>query len=127
MSGDGRVGAVLWPSHTKPVGISSDGTSTQSALVVFDLERAERIEMPTRMNAGAGRAVNADNWVIAVGPDCPRWRGDAPVDVGRAVQALAEETPVPLPYRTIYPHAAALAFNERDRLLHSDASTTAWT
>ena len=85
VSGDGRVGAVLWSAQTQPAdGRRVTGTSTQSDLVVFDLERAERIGGPTRIDAGTGAlAVNADGSIIAVA-DAARWRGDARVDLGRA-------------------------------------------
>ena len=67
VSGDGRVGAVLWLAGAPSVGMFDHGPSSRSDLVVFDLEQAERIRGPTRLDVGPGAlAVNADGSVIAV-------------------------------------------------------------
>nr|WP_268238587.1 PQQ-binding-like beta-propeller repeat protein [Agromyces flavus] len=66
VSGDGRIGAVLSPALTSG-GLRRLGQSTRSNLVVFDLERAEPIWGPTRINVGSGAlAINEDGSIIAL-------------------------------------------------------------
>lgn len=119
VSGDGRVGAVLWSAHTQAGRDPGAETSTQSDLVVFDLERARRIGDPIRIDAGTGGlAVNADGSIIAVADS----RDGAVTLVSTSdgqMRGIADETarPVTRLYPTIFPHAAALAFDGRGRLL----------
>ena len=119
VSGDGRVGAVLWSAHTQSGSTPSSNISTQSDLVVFDLERAERIGDPIRMDVGTGAlAVNADGSIIAVAD----FRDGAVTLVSTSdwqIRGIADETAVASDaYWTYnYPHAAALAFDGRGRLL----------
>lgn len=119
VSGDGRVGAVLWSAHTQPGSTPRSNISTQSDLVVFDLERAERIGGPIRIDVGTGAlAVNTDGSIIAVAD----FRDGAVKLVSTSdwqMRGIAEETPVASSaYWTFnYPHAAALAFDGRGRLL----------
>jgi len=117
VSGDGRVGAVLWSAQVQTDIRPSYGTSWHSDLVVFDLERAERIGGPTRIDAGTGAlAVNADGSIVAVADSA-----DGAVTLvstsDMQVRGIAEEKPVALRYRTMFPHAVALAFDGRGRLL----------
>ena len=114
VSGDGRVGAVLWSAQTQSDSRPASGTSLHSDLVVFDLERAERIGGPTRIDAGTGAlAVNADGSIIAVAD----FRDGAVTLVSTSdgqMRGIAEENTPGAPrsdYRS--PHAAALAFDGR--------------
>ncbi|GAA1061057.1 nSTAND1 domain-containing NTPase [Agromyces bracchium] len=119
VSGDGRVGAVLWSAHSQPGTRPSSNISTRSDLVVFDLERADRIAGPIRIDVGTGAlAVNADGSIIAIA----EYRDGAVTLVSTSdllMRSIARETPVapPAPWTFNYPHAAALAFDGRDRLL----------
>ncbi|GAA1818044.1 BTAD domain-containing putative transcriptional regulator [Agromyces neolithicus] len=118
VSGDGRVGAVLWSVDTQ-LDRPSSGTSTQSELVVFDLERAERIGGPTRIDVGTGAlAVNADGSTIAVAD----FRDGAVTLVSTSdwqMRGVANEAPLAHPDRgsAADPPVAALAFDGRGRLL----------
>ncbi|MFE6255823.1 BTAD domain-containing putative transcriptional regulator [Agromyces sp. NPDC057865] len=120
VSGDGRVGAVLWPVEVFPDGAPGvRWESTRSDLVVFDLERAERIWGPTRLEMATGAlAVNRDGSSIAVADLAD---GDVTLVSTSDWQVLdvAWETSRPLafPANKIYPHTAALAFDDRGRLL----------
>lgn len=117
VSRDGRVGAVLWSAHTQTGREPGDGTSTQSDLVIFDLERAEHIGEPTRIDVGTGAlAVNADGSIIAVADS----RDGAVTLVSTSdwqMRGIAEEEPVALSDPSIDSHAAALAFDGLGRLL----------
>lgn len=121
VSGDGRIGAVMWPSDA-PGGLRGFGRSTRSELVVFDLGRAERIWGPTRIDVGAGAlALNADGSIIALADvfdgavtliSTSDWR----------MRGIADETPSAPPVvsdeeAAIQPSASALAFDDRGRLL----------
>ena len=114
LSADGRVGAVLWPAETQVAGVTSYGTSPQSDLVVFDLERAARIAGPIRVQAGTGAlAVNSDGSMLAIAD-----ARDGAVTVmstsdGRMHEIL-DEAPVALDRDT---SAAALTFDAGDRLV----------
>ncbi len=114
ISRDGRIGAVLWPAETQFSGVTWYGTSPQSDLVVFDLERGERIVGPTRIQAGTGAlAVDGTGANVAIADA----RDGAvtlvsPMD-GRT-RPVAGETTTRLDRDT---YAAALAFDGRDRLL----------
>lgn len=114
VSRDGRIGAILWPAATQSAGVTSYGTSPQSDLVVFDLERGERIAGPTRIQAGTGAlAVNADGSTLAIADA----RDGAVTLVSTSdgmMRGIVDETPVALDRNT---YAAALAFNALDRLL----------
>ncbi|SDS10401.1 DNA-binding transcriptional activator of the SARP family [Agromyces flavus] len=116
VSGDGRIGVVVWPSQPE------SGSTDDSHLVVFDLERAERIEGPTDIDVGAGAlAVNADGSTIAIADSSNgavtlrstsdrRGRGI----VGEKPTALAGDG---IPDGGIYANTAALAFDRGGRLL----------
>ena len=115
VSGDGRVGAVLWSADTQSGSQPASRVSTRSDLVVFDLERAERIGGPTRIDVGTGAlAVNADGSIIAVADS----RNGAVTLVSTSdwqMRGIAEETPGGDSLSR--PSAAALAFDGRGRLL----------
>lgn len=117
VSNDGRVGAVLWSAHTQTGREPSAGTSTQSDLVVFDLERAERIGGPTRLDVGTGAlAVNADGSIIGIADS----RDGAVTLVSTSdwqMRGIAEERPLALPDPSSDSPAAALAFDRMGRLL----------
>lgn len=67
VSGDGRIGAVLWPSRTQNVGVTWYGTSPASVLVAFDLSSGERVLGPLRLGIGTGALdVNAEGTLIAL-------------------------------------------------------------
>lgn len=117
VSRDGRVGAVLWSAHTQTGREPGDGTSTQSDLVVFDLERGEHIGEPTRIDVGTGAlAVNPDGSIFAVADS----RDGAVTLVSTSdgqMRRIAGEEPVALEDPSLDSHAAALAFDRRGRLL----------
>lgn len=117
VSADGRVGAVLWPADTRSDRRPSSGPSTKSDLVVFDLERAERIGGPSRIDVGTGAlAVNADGSTIAIAD----YRDGAVTLVTTSdwrMRGIAEETRAAVQSWQVYPHSAALAFDGRGRLL----------
>lgn len=117
VSSDGRVGAVLWSAHTQTGREPGAGTSTQSDLVVFDLERAERIGGPIRIDVGTGAlAVSADGSIIAIADS----RDGAVTLVSTSdwqMRGIAEERPLALPDPSSDSHAAALAFDRLGRLL----------
>lgn len=68
VSGDGRIGAVLWPERVNPeVGMTWFGTATSSLLSVFDLGDGERVFGPERVGVGPGAlAVDRSGTTIAV-------------------------------------------------------------
>lgn len=67
VSGDGRIGAVLWPSRTQEIGVTWYGTSPASVLVAFDLSSGERVLGPLGLGIGTGALdVNADGTLIAL-------------------------------------------------------------
>ena len=114
VSGDGRIAAVLWPVRTQSTGPTWYGTSPQSELVVFDLESGERIIGPTRLLVGTGAlAANADGSIIAVA-DARDGAVTLVSTVDERMSEIAGETPVLLDRDS---YAAALAFDDRDRLL----------
>ena len=114
VSGDGRVGAVLWSADTQSGSDPASRVSRGSDLAVFDLERGERIEGPTRIDVGTGAlAVNADGSIIAV---ADYHTGDVTLvsTSDWQMRGVAEEKPMSTPVPTV---AAALAFDGRGRLL----------
>ena len=115
VSGDGRVGAMLWPVKTQPAGVTWYGTSPQSDLVAFDLVRGERIFGPAAIAAaGAGAlAVNADGSIIAVA-DARDGSVTLVTSPGGAMREIADDHPVALERDSM---AAALAFDRGGRLV----------
>jgi DNA-binding SARP family transcriptional activator/outer membrane protein assembly factor BamB len=114
VSRDGRVAAVLWPVRTQLQGPTWYGTSTQSEVVVFDLDTGQRIIGPELITVGTGAlAANADGSIVAIADS-----RDGAVTllhtVDGSVSRLTGETTVAL-HRSSY--AAALAFDDQDRLL----------
>lgn len=114
VSRDGRIGAVLWPAATQEPGVTWYGTSPQSDLVVFDLERGERILGPTRIQAGTGAlAVDSDGSTIAIA-DARDGSVTLVSTADGGMRGLEGEAPVPLDRDTT---AAALDFSGDDHLL----------
>ncbi|WP_372459984.1 nSTAND1 domain-containing NTPase [Agromyces humatus] len=120
VSGDGRIGAVLWSADAQPVHPNAPGASTHSDLVVFDLQHAERIRGPIPIDVGTGAlAVNADGSTIAVAG----FRNGAVRVVSTAdgrMRGIANEmTPLARHDRqyAAEPPVAALAFDGSGRLL----------
>ncbi|MCD2442549.1 PQQ-binding-like beta-propeller repeat protein [Agromyces sp. SYSU K20354] len=114
VSGDGRVGAMLWPAETQPIGVTWYGTSPQSDLVAFDLVRGERILGPVRLQAGTGAlTVNADGSIIAVA-DARDGTVTLVTSPGGAMREIADDHPVALDRDSM---AAALAFDHGGRLV----------
>ena len=114
VSRDGRVGAILWPARTQPVGVTWYGTSPQSDLVGFDLIRGERVLDPTRLQAGTGAlAVNTDGSIIAVA-DARDGAVTLVSTMDGGTREIADEHAVDLDHDSF---AAALAFDRGDRLL----------
>lgn len=120
VSGDGRIGAVLWSADAQSVGPNATRASTRSDLVVFDLQRAERIRGPIRIDVGTGAlAVNADGSTIAVAG----FRNGAVRLVSTAdgeIRGIANETTPLARHDRLFapePPVAALAFDGQGRLL----------
>ncbi|WP_160423606.1 BTAD domain-containing putative transcriptional regulator [Agromyces seonyuensis] len=96
VSGDGRIGAVLWPAKTQDRGVTRYGTSPQSDLVAFDLGTGERVLEPLRLQAGTGAlALSQDGATIAVADarDGSTWLVST---AGGAPRRVAGEHPVDL-------------------------------
>ncbi|MFF2277482.1 BTAD domain-containing putative transcriptional regulator [Agromyces sp. NPDC058126] len=58
VSGDGRVGAVLWGEDTDPeTGSAHTGSTASSTLVVVDLDDGRRLLGPLRVDVGVGTSI----------------------------------------------------------------------
>lgn len=114
VSRDGRVAAVLWSVRTQLAGPAWYGTSTQSEVVVFDLETGRRIIGPELIPVGTGAlAVNADGSIIAIA-DSRDGAVTLLTTTDGSMSRIAGETTVDLDRET---YAAALVFDDQDRLL----------
>ncbi|NUT58784.1 MAG: hypothetical protein HOQ00_08085, partial [Agromyces sp.] len=114
VSSDGRVAAVLWSERTQLSGPAWYGTSTQSQVVVFDLQTGRRVFGPELIPVGAGAlAVNSDGSVVAIA-DSRHGAVTLLRTQDGSMSRIAGETTVDLDRKT---YAAALAFDDRGRLL----------
>ncbi|WP_173924345.1 BTAD domain-containing putative transcriptional regulator [Agromyces sp. Marseille-P2726] len=114
VSGDGRMAAVLWSARTQLQGPTWYGTSTQSKVVVFDLETGRRLVGPELIPVGTGSlAANADGSIIAIA-DARDGAVTLLHTMDGSMSRVADETTVPLDRDS---YAAALAFDDQDRLL----------
>ncbi len=114
VSRDATTAAVLWPAETQPAGVTWYGTSPQSDLVVFDLERGERVLGPLRVQAGTGAlAIDADGSTVAIA-DARDGEVSLVTPSDGAVHRVDGQATIPLAGDS---YAAALAFDASDRLL----------
>ncbi|MGW4930936.1 nSTAND1 domain-containing NTPase [Agromyces sp. NPDC004153] len=114
VSGDGRVAAVLWSVRTQLAGPAWYGTSTQSQVVVFDLETGRRAIGPELIPVGTGAlAVNADGSVIAIA-DSRHGAITLLTTQDGSMSRISGEATVALDRMT---YAAAIAFDDQGRLL----------
>ena len=115
VSGSATIAAVLWPAETQTSStVTWYGTSPQSDLIVFDLERGDRLLGPMRIQAGTGAlAVNADGSVIAIADA----RDGAVILIATAdggIRRVDGQATTPLDRDS---YAAALQFDLQGRLL----------
>ncbi len=114
VSGDGGVAAVLWPVRTQLTGPTWYGTSTQSQVVVFDVETGQRLFGPELIPIGTGAlAVNDDGSIVAIA-DSRHGAVTLLATADGSLSKVAGETTVALDRDS---YAAALAFEDHDRLL----------